>query len=72
MVNKDQLKRQYDIGTASLQYIMIIVMAAYLDLVDPSELTYMKDSGKTHIQIMTILWNRIQKEKKKRDASMGS
>lgn len=72
MVNKDQLKRQYDIGTASLQYLMIVAMAAYLDLVDPSELTYMKDSGKTPIQIMTILWNRIQKEKKKRDDSMGS
>jgi len=72
MVSREKLKRQYEVGTVSLQYMMILTMAAYLDLVDPSELTYMKDSGKTPIQIMTILWNRIQKEKKKRDDSMGS
>lgn len=72
MVSREKLKRQYEVGTVSLQYMMILTMAAYLDLVDSSELTYMKDSGKTPIQIMTILWNRIQKEKKKRDDSMGS
>lgn len=47
-------------GEYSLAHLMVISMAGYLDILQPSELTFWFENGKTNSFIAITLWERIK------------
>lgn len=47
-------------GEYSLAHLMVISMAGYLDILQPSELTFWFENGKTTSFITQTLWDRVK------------
>lgn len=50
-------------GDYNQNFIMVLAMAIYLKLTNPSELTYWQESGKMKDFITATLWKRIKEYK---------